>query len=91
IYLRDSLKQLAAEHPNFHYHPVTLTLEPEQDGLIQGEKLDELLSRERNTLQGWKVYLCGDADFVRKLQRQSFLAGAGLQDIYADAFVRSHE
>lgn len=87
LYLHDLLKQLAVEHPMFHYHPVTLTPEPEQDSLIQVEKLDELLSRKRSTLQGWKVYLCGAADLVRKLQRQSFLAGAGLQDIYADAFL----
>lgn len=87
LYLHDTLKQLTLEHPNFHYHPVTLTSEPDQDSSIKVEQMDQLLNRERNSLQGWKVYLCGAEDLVKKLQRQSFLAGARLNDIYTDAFL----
>lgn len=87
LYLHEALKQLAEVHANFYYHPCTLNSERGQDRLIQVEKLDALLARERPNLKGWKVYLCGEDGFVRKQQRICFLSGAGIKDIYTDAFL----
>ena len=40
-------------------------------------------------LAGSKLFVCGAESFVRKLKRHAFMAGAGMGDIYADAFVSS--
>lgn len=86
LYLHSTLRQMAREHANFHYHPSILEADPGADEDIPVEPLGPLLKRECPDLAGWKVYLCGADDLVRQLQRQCFLAGAGLQDIYTDAF-----
>lgn len=38
-------------------------------------------------LKGYGIYLCGAESFVRKMRKQSFLAGAAMADISADAFI----
>lgn len=38
-------------------------------------------------LAGSQVFVCGAESFVRKLKRHAFMAGAGMGDIHADAFV----
>jgi NAD(P)H-flavin reductase len=40
-------------------------------------------------LSGWRVFLCGREDMVKAMQKKSFLAGASMQDIFADPFVDS--
>lgn len=89
LYLHETLKQLAQTHPNLHYHACTLAHESGQDALIRVGALPELLRQDWNSLQGWRVYLCGDEQFVNQQRKQCYLAGTRLQEIYADAFVRS--
>ena len=38
---------------------------------------------------GWKTFLCGDEQLVKTLRKKIFLAGANMNDIYADAFIQS--
>ena len=38
-------------------------------------------------MTGVKVYLCGGENFVRKMRKQSFLAGANMGDIASDSFI----
>ncbi|MCU7904845.1 MAG: 2Fe-2S iron-sulfur cluster binding domain-containing protein [Candidatus Thiodiazotropha sp. (ex Epidulcina cf. delphinae)] len=87
LYLHEALQGLVATHQNLHYHPCALTKSPGRCNDIRVEDLDQLLRCERSGLQGWKVYLCGPDEFVKKQRRHCFLAGAGLKDIYADAFI----
>lgn len=87
LYLHEALKRLAQSHPNLHYHPCTLTHESGQDALIRVGNLAELLRKDWSSLQGWRVYLCGDEEFVNQQRKQCYLAGARLQEIYADAFI----
>ncbi|MCU7918260.1 MAG: 2Fe-2S iron-sulfur cluster binding domain-containing protein [Candidatus Thiodiazotropha sp. (ex Dulcina madagascariensis)] len=87
LYLHETLQELAATHQNLHYHPCTLNEPPGRCHDVRVENLNQLLSRERSGLQGWKVYLCGPDEFVKKQRQHCFLAGAGLKDIYADAFI----
>ncbi len=89
LYLHETLKQLAKAHENLHYRPCVLHQKPGQDTLIQVAHLAELLRQDWPGLQGWRVYLCGDEQFVNQQRKLCYLAGARLQEIYADAFIRS--
>ncbi|MEN8178171.1 MAG: 2Fe-2S iron-sulfur cluster-binding protein [Pseudomonadota bacterium] len=89
LYLHETLQQLAQIHQNLHYHPCVLNHEPGLDTLIRVENLADALRRDWSSLQGWRVYLCGDEPFVNQQRKQCYLAGARLQEIYADAFIRA--
>lgn len=41
------------------------------------------------SMDGFQAYICGAPSFVKKLKKQCFLAGANLNDIFADAFLPS--
>ncbi|HRK33907.1 MAG TPA: 2Fe-2S iron-sulfur cluster-binding protein [Candidatus Hydrogenedentes bacterium] len=84
LYLVEELRRLAEENSNTSYHPCVLR--GEQAGVVT-EPLDAYVFKVLPSLKGFKVYLCGHPDFVKLMQRKTFLAGAGLADIYADAFV----
>lgn len=49
--------------------------------------LDATLAAAHPKLDGWRVFLCGDPTLVKTMQRNSFMAGADLGAIHADAFV----
>jgi CDP-4-dehydro-6-deoxyglucose reductase, E3 len=85
LYLRSDLERLAAEHPNFSYHPCALAGEPDAD--VHVGRLDELLLSAQLAFAQARFYLCGDAPLVHALKRALFLRGAPLGEIYADAFV----
>jgi NAD(P)H-flavin reductase len=38
-------------------------------------------------LSGWRVYLCGNPAMVDAAKTKTFLAGASMQNIYADPFL----
>jgi NAD(P)H-flavin reductase/ferredoxin len=54
---------------------------------IQSVALEDMLLSEGQTWAEQRVYLCGDDQLVRKLQRKLYLAGVPLARIHADAFV----
>lgn len=87
LYLVDELRALAAANANFHYHPCVSRGEPPQ-GVESGRAPDVALA-EIGNLSGWRVFLCGREDMVKATQKKTFLAGASMQDIFADAFVDS--
>lgn len=87
LYLHHELQGLATAHANLTYHPCSRNAAPGMDEAIQVACLDDLLGQEMGALQGWRVYLCGPGEFVKAQQRRCFLAGAGIQEIYADAFL----
>ena len=86
LYLVEELRALAASHANLHYHPCVLQGEAEG---IATEPIDAYSLRVTPSLKAHKVYLCGHPDLVRQMQRKTFLAGASLANIYADAFIPS--
>ena len=80
FYLQQTLADLSAAHRNFSY-----TLTPfAEDGPI-----DQAVLRRYPSLSGWRVFLCGDPQIVQALKKKTFLAGAALADIQADAFLPS--
>ncbi len=44
---------------------------------------------ESPDLSGWRVYLCGNPQMVEAARMQTFLAGAGSSEIFADPFLPS--
>ncbi|MBI2434469.1 MAG: 2Fe-2S iron-sulfur cluster binding domain-containing protein [Candidatus Hydrogenedentes bacterium] len=85
LYLVEALRALEAEWPQFHYHPCVLEGPAEED--IAVGAIDQLALERVPSLKGFRVFLCGHPDLVRQMQRKTFLAGASLSDIYADAFL----
>jgi CDP-4-dehydro-6-deoxyglucose reductase len=87
LYLVDALKQLDCDHANFSY--TACALRPSEHTDIAFGDIGELAIASHPDLKGWRVFLCGDPDTVKILQRKTFLAGASMSDILADAFLPS--
>lgn len=85
LYLDKPLRELAAQHPQFHYEPCVSGLDV-PDGARSGRALDLALA-DHPSLKGWRVFLCGHPEMVKSGQQKTFLAGASLRAIYADPFV----
>jgi len=85
LYLIEQLGRLAAVHPNFRYRPC-ISEGPSADGYWAGTPLEAALE-ECPDLTGWRVYLCGNPQMVEAARMQTFLAGAGSSEIFADPFL----
>ena len=87
LYRIDEMCRLAEQYKNFHYSPcLSGTFVP--DGFTAGRVNDIALSRFSD-LKDWRIFLCGHPDMVNQMKMQSFLKGASMADIYADAFLLS--
>ena len=84
FYLEDELRGLAAAHPNFSYVPC-VSEDAAPAGYAQG-MVHEVALRDLPSLSGWRVFLCGNPLMVRAAQQRTFLAGASLNEIFADPF-----
>ncbi len=84
LYLIDSMRALAQQHSNFQYTPCVS--QEAVEGFSAG-RADAIALESYAELNGWRVYLCGHPEMVKTTQQKAFLAGAKLQDIYADAFL----
>ena len=87
LYLHNTLLTLAEQHSNVSYHPC-VSRENAQPPVLEGRASD-IAVKDINDFSGWSVYLCGNPDMVNATKRSAFLAGASLQDIYADPFLHS--
>ncbi|TNF03897.1 MAG: 2Fe-2S iron-sulfur cluster binding domain-containing protein [Gammaproteobacteria bacterium] len=85
LYLVDELVELSDRHENFYYHRVVKREAEQFPQLHQGDLVD-IVSRRHSNLKQHRVYLCGAPGMVKKLQKLSFLQGAAIADILADAF-----
>ncbi|MFA6242004.1 MAG: 2Fe-2S iron-sulfur cluster-binding protein [Candidatus Hydrogenedentales bacterium] len=85
LYLVDELRALSRCHPNLHYHPCVLEGDVGED--IHTGPLDVYIASALPSLKGFRVYLCGHPDLVKLLQKKTFLMGASIKEIFADAFV----
>jgi len=86
LYLVEYFKDLEAKG-KLHY-TASLSGQEAPEGMVNG-RANELALNDHPQLKGWRVYICGNPDFVKHAQRAAFLAGASMQDIYTDAFVAS--
>jgi len=83
IYLKSELEELANKHSNFHYLPCLSG--SGADGNIK-DRANEIALEKHKNLKDWRIYLCGHPLMVADTKRRSFLAGASLNDIFADPF-----
>ena len=87
LYLHNTLLELAEQHSNVNYYPC-ISRETAQAPILEGWASDIAL-KDIGSFSGWCVYLCGNPDMVNNTKRSVFLAGASLQNIYADPFLHS--
>jgi NAD(P)H-flavin reductase/ferredoxin len=85
LYCVDRLQALAAAHANVTYVPCVL--EGPGEGAVTVGALDAVVAQRAPSLKGHRAYLCGDPDLVTRLRKKVFLAGARMDEIFADAFV----
>ena len=82
----NELKALAETHSNFFYTPCVSG--DNNQGYTSGHA-NAVALQKFPKLNGWGVYLCGHPEMVNNTKRDTFLAGANFQDIYADPFTIS--
>ena len=87
LYLVEQLRETARNHVQFHYHPCTFEGDGEHD--VHLGYIDDVALSEIPNLKGWRIFICGDPQRVRRMKRRAFLAGANLDDILSDSFVPS--
>ena len=84
LYQRTELQALSAQHGNFRYEPCVSGeeyLHNDRPG-----RADEAALADHADLTGWRVFLCGYAPMVHATKKAAYLAGAALNDIYADPY-----
>jgi len=87
LYMQEQLTSLAQQASNFIYHPCVLKAASGMPlNIIEGD-ISQIISDTVPKPTGWKTYLCGDQDLVKKLRKKIFLAGCNMNDIYADPFI----
>ncbi len=84
-YLVDVLEDMSRTHPSFRYTRCALRGEPAPGLEIGG--IEALAAAMFPKLAGHRVFLCGDPERVQALRKQSFMRGARMSEIFADAFV----
>ena len=85
LYRIDEMRQLAGQHPNFHYFPC-LSGKHVPEGFNHG-RVNDVAMATLTDLKGWRVFLCGHPEMVQQMKKMTFLKGAASADIYADAFL----
>ena len=85
LYLIDELRALEQSCDHFFYHPC-ISRGHVPENMRQG-RANELALEDHKSLTGWAIYLCGQEDMVKTTKQKAYLAGANLQDIYADPFL----
>ncbi|MDX8390583.1 MAG: FAD-binding oxidoreductase [Mariprofundaceae bacterium] len=89
LYYEKDLSILTDTYEQFSYRACTLEGDVPPNGLTGA--VDKAVIETIKNLSGYRVFLCGDAPIVELMQRSFFLAGASMQDIYADAFAFTPE
>jgi len=82
LYFVDEINEIGRYYPNFRYIPCV-----EQDSAPNGCFTGTVCSAAKARLPGlanWTVYLCGPRERVQQMQRQAYLMGATLKDIYRE-------
>lgn len=84
LYYQAELSAIEKRFPQFHYS-VCLSGEDVPDGIASGRAHDIALAQHKE-LKDWRVYLSGIPVMVTAAKKRAFLAGAKMNDIYADPF-----
>lgn len=92
FYYTNELNSLCNKYPNVNIKWIAqskpITEYPSTDHLYYGD-IYNYVETHHTSLSNYHVFLCGATSFVQKMKKQCFLAGASMQNIYADAFTPS--
>jgi ferredoxin-NADP reductase len=91
LYHIEIMRDLEKQHSNMQYYPCISSSNPLLNNTKRipdciHERADEFALKSHPTLKGWKIYLCGHPDMVKKIKAKAYIAGASLSDIHLDAF-----
>ena len=84
LYYVNELKNLAALHPQFHYHSCVLKNDVGLSESIEHKILSYIIHPKN-----LKVFVCGPAETTNKLKMKAFCAGVSSAQILSDAFLSS--
>lgn len=99
LYLSEYLHTLSMDHKQLTYQENFLTTSapgapalkmgaPEQSAEVPARQdIFEQVKGKFPSLAGFRVYLCGNPEFVQRMKKQCYLAGAAMQAIHSDPFV----
>jgi CDP-4-dehydro-6-deoxyglucose reductase, E3 len=87
LYLAGPLRELERRAPQFRYIPCS-ERDSGRDGIEAGS-LEDVLLAHFPSFAGCRVYLCGNPAMVQSLRKKVFLKGAGIREIFCDAFLAS--
>lgn len=88
LYRVEELTSLAKQTDNFYYSPC-VSGEVVEDTLFKTGRAHTEALKNFPTLNNHRIYLCGHPAMVKQTQREAFMAGADLHNIFADAFTVS--
>jgi len=88
IYYRNKFKELQSRYSQLQVKYSVACLDSDEI-VLEGHASDIYTTAKilLPDLTGVKVYICGGESFVRKMRKQSFLAGANMDDIRSDSFI----
>ncbi len=86
LYFVKKIRKLIQNYDSVYYIPVAVKVSGHVTDVVEGD-LDKVVLQTADSFKDWNIYLCGNAEMVRKIQKQIFLKGASLKSIYADAFI----
>ena len=84
LYLRDELRHLDHTAANFRYVPCVSGPDAPED--CRPARADDAAFAEHADLTGWRLFLCGYPPMVNAAKKAAYLAGAQLDDLYADPY-----
>lgn len=84
-YLRDQLRAMEKQHPNFHYYECMSGTKSPPDGVLAGRVQEVAFARHQN-LHGWHVYLAGLTEMVDSGEQLAVKHGAAPDAIHSDAY-----
>lgn len=88
FYLLDELQLLAQQHPNLSVHLLCENqLQGHHRAAIEQADAYQYCASQFPSLKGYRIFVCGGQNFVTKLRKQCFMAGANMKDISADIFI----
>lgn len=86
LYLWRELRALASEVP--HLSVIGCVREGEAQTHVRAvERLEDAVLHDHPALRGVRLFLCGNPEFVQRLRKRAYLAGASLDQIHSDPFV----
>jgi ferredoxin-NADP reductase len=91
LYNIELMSELQNNNSNMHYYPCisssnTLLNNTKKIPNCINHRADEYALQNHQSLQDWKVYLCGHPDMVKKVKAKAYMAGAALKNIHIDPF-----